>query len=454
MSRTGFSATETRAVVSIAGLYMVRMLGLFMLLPVLALYARDLPGATPLLIGLALGIYGLSQACLQLPLGMLSDRIGRKPVILGGLAVFFLGSIVAALADTMHGIVAGRLLQGAGAIASTLMALLADVTREHNRSKAMAAVGAGIGVSFALSLVLGPLIAGAGGLAALFGATAILALGGIVLVLTLVPSPVGERGTVQGPRRARLARVLGDAQLLRLNAGVFVLHFVMTASFVAVPLLLADDLRIPREIHGRVYAGVMVGAFLAMIPCLVLAERRRRVRPVFAAAVALLGLAMAGLPSARDSLVAAVALLWLYFLAFNYLEATLPSLMTRATRRDNRGTASGVYSTFQFLGAFLGGGAGGWTLQHAGPEGVFWLCAGLAAAWLALAIGMQGPRYLRSITVAMDAGAGPIEELSLALQRLPGVREVLIVAGDSIAYLQVDGHFDDDDLSGLPVRLV
>jgi len=454
LSRSGFSPTELRAVASLASLYMVRMLGLFMLLPVLVLYARDMDGTTPFLIGIALGVYGLTQAALQLPLGMLSDRIGRKPVILGGLVVFLLGSLLAASADSIQGIILGRALQGAGAIASTLMALLADVTREQNRSKAMASVGASIGVSFALSLVIGPPIAAWGGLEGLFLVTAVLAALGLLLTVYVVPTPLAPRVQERPlPFTVLLREALGDRQLLRLDAGVFVLHFILTAIFVAVPLMLADGLQIPRETHGRIYGLLLVVSFVGMVPLMILAERKRQLKALFIGAVALIALSLSQLPGSADSLYLTLGLLWLFFLAFNFLEATLPSLMSRSTRRDNRGTATGVYSTCQFLGAFCGGASGGLMLQHFGVPGTFWLCSAMAVIWLLLAIGMKGPHYLRSITLDVHESANRVD-LALELQRLPGVRDVLIVDGESVAYMQVDTGFEDERLQGLPVRLV
>ena len=467
MGSTGFSPTETRAIGSLATLYLVRMLGLFMLLPVMSVYARDFPQASPFLIGLALGVYGLAQACLQLPLGMLSDRVGRRPVVIGSQLVFLVGSLVAAFAGTIWGIILGRALQGAGAVASTLMALLADVTREENRSKAMASVGASIGVSFALSLVLGPIVTGWAGLQGLFLSISVLAAVGLFLAIWVVPYPVGADRRATGPSRRLLGQVIRDPQLLRLDAGVLVLHFILTASFIAVPRVLADDLGIPRESHGVIYGWLLGGSFVAMIPMLVFAERKRKVRAVFLLVVALIVAAMAllaawtaaaagmSLPGGwHPGVVTAFVGLGMYFLAINYLEAALPSLMSRSTRPDNRGTASGVYSTCQFLGAFMGGAGGGFALQHGGLSAVFGVCAVLSAGWLLFAFGMSGPQYLRSVTLSLLPDGPSAEELSASLKSVAGVREVMVVAGESLAYLQVDAQFDDKHLDDLPVRPV
>ncbi len=382
---------ERRAVGSLALLYVFRMLGLFMVLPLLAVYAADMPGATPLLIGLALGIYGLSQAVLQIPLGWLSDRLGRKPVIIGGLLVFAIGSVVAALADSLTGVVIGRFLQGAGAIASTVMALVADLTSAQQRTKAMAMVGISIGLSFALALVLGPLVASAAGLSGVFAFTAALALAGIGIVLFVVPSPPALTAADDALARASLLGVaLRDPRLLRLNLGVFVLHFVLMASFLLVPTALEQLAGIAREGHWYVYLPVLVASVVAMVPLMVIAERRERPRLAYLAGIALVGvgLCLLGLSASAPLLVIG---LWLFFIGFNYLEATLPSLVSKTVFEGGRGTAMGVFSTCQFLGAFLGGAAGGWLLQQFGGSGLIAACVVLVALWWLMAQRSRAP---------------------------------------------------------------
>ena len=377
---------ERRTVGSLALLYSFRMLGLFMVLPLLALYAADMPGATPAMLGLALGIYGLSQAALQIPLGWLSDRIGRKPVIVAGLLVFALGSLVAAQADTAAGIVLGRFLQGAGAIASTVMAMVADLTSEEQRTKAMAIVGASIGASFAVALVLGPLVAASGGLEAVFYLTAVLALSGIAVVLLQVPTPARliEHEEV-GARGVHLARALADRQLLRLNVGVFTLHFILMACFLLVPAILEGALQVPRGDHWQVYLPTLLLSLLGMLPLMRLAEKGGRLREVFPTAIALVLVALLGFGCTAAGPLFYVSL-WLFFVGFNYLEATLPSLVSKTVFAGGRGTAMGIYSSCQFLGAFVGGAGGGYVLQHWGAMGLLALCMVPGIAWLLLCL--------------------------------------------------------------------
>lgn len=373
---------ERRTVSSLALLYSFRMLGLFMVLPLLALYAADLPGADPLTIGLALGVYGLSQALLQIPLGWLSDKLGRKPVIVGGLLVFALGSVVAGMAETIEGVVLGRALQGAGAIASTVMALVADLTREEQRTKAMAIVGMSIGLSFAMALVLGPLVAAAGGLSAVFWFTTVLAIVGVAIVLLLVPTPpVGQMYDEVGARRGLFARSLQDAALLRLNFAVFSLHFVLMALFLVVPGLLLEVADLDRNSHWMVYLPALLLSIVGMVPMMIMAERKGRLHAMFLLAIVLLILAMTVI-SAPASPVLLYLGMWLFFVGFNYLEATLPSLVSKMVFAGGKGTALGVYSTCQFLGAFAGGALGGWLLKSGGASLLLGCCLVLSALWL------------------------------------------------------------------------
>jgi len=439
---TGMLPTERRAVFSLASIYALRMMGLFMILPVFSLYAETLEGYTPALIGLAIGIYGLTQAALQIPFGMASDHFGRKPVIILGLIVFAIGSVVAATADSMNGVILGRALQGAGAIAAAVMALVADLTREEKRLGAMAIIGMSIGLAFAVSLVLGPLFSNWIGVDGIFWLTAVLALVAIAVLHFVVPNPV--RSTLHRDAQtvpAQLKNVVRDPQLLRLDFGIMALHMMLTSTFVVLPLTLRDNAGLAADHHWYVYLPVMVFAMLLMVPFIILAEKKRRMKTVFVASVLALGVGELIFMLGHGSVTGIVLGLFIFFTAFNVLEASLPSLVAKMVSGDNKGTAMGVYSSSQFIGAFFGGVLGGWLYGVSGVEAVFGFCALLAVIWFFVSATMQSPRYLSSHLVRV----GPVSDeqarhLVGELTAVTGVAEAVVIAEDGIAYLKVDLH--------------
>lgn len=377
------TALERRVVVTLALLYSFRMLGLFMALPILALYAVDMFGASPLMIGIALGAYGATQALLQIPLGWLSDRIGRKPVILGGLVLFALGSVVAALAESVQMIALGRALQGTGAISGTVMALAADLTAEEQRTKAMAVIGISIGLSFAVALVCGPLVAAWGGLSAVFWVTAGLAVLGMVIFALGVPTAATQQHDDIGADRTMFRPVLLDPVLQRLNGSVFFLHFILTSSFLVIPAVIESSMGVPRDSHWQVYLPVLLLSLLGMYPLLKLSERHGQPGLALKITVVMTSLSLAGLFLGKGTVLLYVALCG-FFVAVNYLEAALPSLVSKAVFAHGKGTALGVYATCQFMGAFIGGTTGGLVYGSVGLSGLLWLVLGVAVLWLLL----------------------------------------------------------------------
>lgn len=382
----GMTRLELRASASLASIFALRMLGLFLILPVFAVHARGLPGGEQAtLVGLALGIYGLTQALLQLPLGIASDRFGRKPVIVAGLVVFALGSFVAAASDSIWVVIAGRALQGAGAISAAVTALIADATRDSQRTKAMAMVGGSIALTFALSLVLAPLLYGAIGMGGIFAMTGLLALGGIAVVVWVTPEAPPSLAETES--RTRFRQVVFEPDLMRLNLGIFVLHAAQMAMFVVVPGWLVERAGLPLDAHWKLYLPVVLLSFAIMIPPLIQAERRGRLRIVFIGAVAALLVVQLLLAAQPTGLVVLAALLLLFFAAFNVLEASLPSLVSRLAPADAKGAALGIYNTTQSLGLFAGGLLGGLVQQQWGASAVFAVCAALSVLWLAVAWG-------------------------------------------------------------------
>ncbi len=369
---------ERRAVGIIALIAMFRMFGLFALLPVLSIFAANLEGATPLLIGLAVGAYGLTQASLQIPFGLLSDRIGRLPVILLGLALFAAGSVLAALSDTISGVIAGRLLQGAGAISATLTALMADATREEVRTRTMAVFGIGIGMSFLLALIVGPIIAGQSGVRSLFWLAAVLA-GVAAALLLLLPKHIERPKARSGLKLSAALR----PDLLRLDFYVFLLHALLTASFVALPFLLRNRLGFALTDHWQIYVGALVLSLAGTIP-LILADDRRGKQGTIGLSVGLLLAGLLILAFAEVAVMPVFIALAVFFAGFNFLEAGLPARLSILADGELRGASMGVFSSSQFLGAFVGGLIGGRFLADGQPSQVFMACAALALGWLLL----------------------------------------------------------------------
>ena len=384
------TATERRSSASLALIFALRMLGLFLVLPVFALEARRLPGGDdPALVGLAMGIYGLTQGMLQIPFGMASDRFGRKRVMVVGLVIFAAGSLMAGMADTLQWLTIGRALQGAGAISAAVTALLADQTRDEVRTKAMAMVGASIGLMFALSLVLSPLLAAWIGLGGIFLLTGLLATAGIAVVLWWVPPEPREH---KPAGRGGLGQVLRMPALLRLNLGVFLLHAVQLAMWMAVPTLLVDA-GLPKDRHWQIYLPAVLLSFGVMGATLFPLERKGYLRAVFLSAIGLITLVQLGLWAVAPApgLVSLALCLFVFFCGFNVLEASQPSMASRTAPAAVRGTALGVYNTLQSLGFFAGGAIGGTLVKQVGVRGLLMTCTLAMLVWLVVAWPMEAP---------------------------------------------------------------
>jgi len=439
MSATGLNSIEKKAAFSLAAVFGLRMLGLFMILPVFAIYGEQLAGYSPMWIGLAIGAYGLTQAMLQIPMGILSDKYGRKPIILIGLLIFLLGSVVAAMSDTIYGVVFGRALQGTGAIASAILALAADLSREEQRPKVMATIGMFIGLSFTIAMVIGPIVAKAFGLSGLFWFIAVLTIFAMLLIQFMVPHSVNKApkgDSVALP--AQLKRLIRHPQLSRLNFGVFTLHMAMTACFITLPKqFVASGLML--EDHWQLYLPTLIGSFFFMVPFMIYAIKKQKEKQMLSASVLLLTLALFLLWYLPMSFTTLVVLVIMFFTAFNYLEASMPSILSRIAPAGVKGSVMGIYSSSQFLGAFTGGVLGGFIASDFGEQAIFLVMATISAVWLLVTLSMKplkkSKNFSFAINVENEKQAGEVAE---QLINMPGVIEATIVFTEAIAYLKID----------------
>jgi MFS family permease len=378
---------EKRAGASLAAIFALRMLGLFLILPVFAVHAQGIPGGSDLtLVGIAIGAYGLTQSMLQIAFGVASDRFGRKPVIIAGLLIFAAGSFVAALAPDIYWVIAGRVLQGAGAISAAVTALAADLTREQHRTKVMAMIGSSIGLVFALSLVIAPVLYRAIGMGGLFSMTGVLALAAILLVLYVVPAPPPPEHHDDGP--VPFSKIALDPQLLRLNFGIFTLHLAQMAMFVVIPLALVNAAGLALPDHWKVYLPALLCSFLLMIPAIIVAEKKNKTKPVFNAAILTILLTQIGFAVFGNGVWSLAFFLFLFFVGFNILEASLPSMISRIAPPQSKGLALGIYNTTQAFGLAAGGALGGFLAQRLGADAVYAACGLLTLIWLGFGLTM------------------------------------------------------------------
>jgi len=449
MGVSGLNRIEKKAAFSLASVFGVRMLGLFMILPVFAIYGEQLTGYSPLWLGLAIGAYGLTQALLQIPMGILSDKYGRKPVILAGLVVFLMGSIIAALSTSIYGVVIGRAIQGMGAIASAILALAADLSREEQRPKVMATIGMFIGFSFTFAMILGPIVADLFGLSGLFWFTGFLTIIAMFMIQFMVPYSVNKapRGdNIALPKQ--ISTLIRHPQLSRLNWGIFILHMALTACFITLPKqFVASGLAL--EDHWKIYLPTLLGSFFLMVPFMIIAIKKQQEKQMFSAAVTLLSLALFSLWILPLGFWSLVLSLVMFFTAFNYLEATMPSILSRIAPAGVKGSVMGIYSSSQFLGAFVGGIIGGFIANTYGEKSIFLVMTIVSLIWLLLSFGMQQLKKSKSYSfITKINNVNKAEEITEKLINMPGVIEATLVqddvpsnsptSGSAVAYLKVD----------------
>jgi MFS family permease len=433
------NATEIRAACALAAIYILRMLGLFMVMPVLAILALDYQGYTPWLVGLAIGGYGLTQALLQIPMGMLSDRIGRKPVIVGGLVCFAIGSIVAGMADSMTWLIIGRIMQGAGAIAGAVMALAADVTRESQRTKVMAIIGISIGFSFYLALILGPVLSSSYGLSGIFYITALLSVAGIGLVLFIVPNATNIAPSADTlPRLSHIKVLFTHPQLPLLNISVCLLHMFITILFVQLPRLLSDS-GIALSAQWTWYLPVLLCSIVGLLMLMRLAKTQPKgvmLISIIAMTLCFAGLAYHAHSTLNLSYLYAFAIV--FFIGFNYLEANIPALVSSIAPAGNKGSAMGIYASFQFFGAFLGGIVSGLMISSFSETALYTLCILIGVVWLIIISMLSHHERLKRVTLSLNQSNYSVAEIATRLQAITGIKDITVVEDEQAVYLKVD----------------
>ena len=445
-NKDSMTHVERRASIGLAGIYGLRMLGLFIILPVFALYAEHLPGGdNKMLVGVALGAYGLTQAILQIPAGLMSDRYGRKPVIYISLLLFALGSFIAAGAHDIYWIILGRVIQGTGALNAAVMALAADLTREEQRTKAMAMIGITIGITFSISLVLSPILYQAIGVPGIFALTGVLAMLAMLVVKYAIPDPAITRFHSDTEASGKhLGEVLRNKNLLGLDFGIFTLHAILMSVFMRVPSVLRDN-GLEAAQHWHVYLPVLLLAFVLMVPPIIAAEKKAMMKQVFVGAIALAALGQLTLMLLQHNIWGIAVALTMIFTAFNILEASLPSLISKIAPLAAKGTAMGVFSSMQFLGAFTGASVGGMLMQYVGGNAVFVFATVLLLLWLAVASTMQMSATVRTKLYHLpeldEAGSSTLQR---QLTQVRGVHEVMVVAAECMACLKVDMQIFDE----------
>ncbi|MBN4058277.1 MFS transporter [Mariprofundus ferrooxydans] len=445
------NAQERKSVGALSSIFALRMMGLFLILPVFSTYAHGLDGAleSPELVGIALGAYGLTQALFQIPFGMMSDKFGRKPVIAAGMVIFAIGSVIAAMSTSIEGVLLGRIIQGSGAVAAAVIALTADLTREEHRTKAMASIGITIGLSFAISMAIAPLLNEWVGVSGIFALTAVFSLLSILVLYLVVPEPenTGHHSDSE-VTTGMFKEVLNHGALLRLDIGVLILHMGLTALFVVLPLVLISDNLLPQAEQWKLYLPVMLLAFVLMVPFIIVAEAKRKMKLVFLVAIMLLIVACILFAVSHDSIWWVAFALLLFFTGFNTLEASLPSLVSKYAPAGAKGTAIGVFNTSQFFGAFVGGVLGGFLYDPIAQnfDTVFIVIAAMLGVWWVIALFMPEPPYVATITLHVEADDEEDgQRITAQLLALEGVTEVRIIVEEKAAYCKIDKKVIDED---------